>query len=86
MHDLDPVVILQLLRGMRAARHDRAIDLDRDPAFGQALLRQQTSHRAGSGQVGGFAIEVDAHAAIVPDHVRGCSQRERAGASEPVGS
>ncbi len=37
VHDFDPVAVAEPMFVMPAAGHDFAVDLDRDPAFGQAF-------------------------------------------------
>lgn len=76
MNDLDPVALVQLFIGMRAARHDPAIDLYRHPAFAQAGVDQQLRHAAfrGQGMIG--AVEQDFHAGIVAFRGLRCSSRQ----------
>jgi outer membrane lipase/esterase len=71
VHDLDPVACLQLKLAMSAARHDLAIDLDRDPAFGQVLGLQQGGKGGALGQGQRFAVQQDVHACIVAAARRG---------------
>ena len=49
MHDLDHIAIGEQAFGMASARNDLAVDLHRDPAFGQALGDQQVGEGAGGG-------------------------------------
>ena len=65
MHDLDGVAGLQHMRGVAAARDDLAVDLHRDPALGQAFVFEQGGEAGLVGDLAGFAIELDVHAAIV---------------------
>src|SRR5690606_34744363 len=45
MHDFDPVAFDQYCRGMQAARHNVAIEFDRQPAPSQFQTLQQIGHR-----------------------------------------
>ena len=67
MHDLDPVPLAERVGGMQAAWNDLAVDLDRDPAFGQAFSCEQ--HRQGGvgSQFERLAIQFDSQARIVTD-------------------
>lgn len=65
VHDLDLVAGLQHMAGMRAARHDRPVDLDRDAAVAKAFGLQQFHHAACIRHGSGFAIEEDVHGVIV---------------------
>ena len=62
MHDLDPVGRVQHVVHVPAARHDFAIDLDRDPAFGQSLFVQEIVQGGAFAGPAGLAIQQDFHA------------------------
>jgi len=70
MDDFDHVAVGEGAVGVAAAGDDVAVDLDRDPAAGQALGVEQGGQRAGGVENQWVAIEADAqggsvHAGIV---------------------
>ena len=65
MHDFHPVAVGDRMRVVAAARHDLAVDLDRDAAAGKALVGEQLGDRAIAFEGEILAIESDMHDAIV---------------------
>ena len=74
MHDFDPVGRKQHMFGASSARHDLAIDLDRDPAFGQSLFVQELVEGGAFAGPAGLAIQQDFHA----DSVAPCASAGQA--------
>jgi hypothetical protein len=62
VHDLDPVAGLQDLRAVPSARHDFAVQLDRDPASGQSLFPQQFGQGGALARAAGLPVQQDFHA------------------------
>ena len=67
MHDLDPITFAERVAGMQAARNDLAIDLHRDPAFGQALSDEQGRQGSVGSHFQGLSVQFYLHARIVTD-------------------
>lgn len=81
--DFDPVVCEQLRRVVCPARDDLAIDLDCDPALGQAGFDQQLCNAAVFAERMAGAIEQDFHGAIVAFQSARCITRECSCADGP---
>lgn len=66
MHDFHHIAFGERMFGMTAARDDLAIDLHRDPAFGQPLMGQELDDgRSRLRQSERLAVESNLHRRIV---------------------
>ena len=65
MHDFDAVAFMKRVLRMLRARHDGAIDLDRNAALSKALARQKRCDGGVGFGLAHFAIELDLHTAIL---------------------
>lgn len=63
MHDFDAIIFQQHMRVMTAARHDLAIDFDRNTSLGQSFELQEPFDRAVAIKLARVAIQSDLHVA-----------------------
>jgi len=65
LDDLHPIAFAQRVSVMQAARHDFAIDLDRDAALGVTRIREQGGNGGGRRAFARGAVQDDLHPCIL---------------------
>ncbi len=64
MHDFNSITFVQCVAGVLAARNNRAVDLDRDPAVGQSLGGEQCGNRGLGRGLARLTVQLEFHVRI----------------------